>query len=136
MSEPELRIPVGVVVSRRKASNPWQDFIWRPDRILVGEPDTAPRLAASTATDAGGRASGSVILDDSTACDAPGKARAADDPVAARARFGVFPESIGRLLEGNDRCSMGAALRDAGSWPCVAAMAASGSSQPHHKTRK
>jgi hypothetical protein len=42
MSAPDLRIPVGIVVSRRKATSSWQEFVWRPDRVLLGEPDTAP----------------------------------------------------------------------------------------------
>jgi len=37
-----LRIPVGVVVERRKASNPWIDFVWRPLSVLHGEPAAAP----------------------------------------------------------------------------------------------
>ncbi len=40
--EPLLRIPVGVVVERRKASSPWADFIWRPVAVLSGLPDAAP----------------------------------------------------------------------------------------------
>lgn len=52
MSGADLRIPVGVVVSRRKAVSPWQDFVWRPDRILLGEPDTAPWTILSEQDDA------------------------------------------------------------------------------------
>lgn len=51
MSEADLRIPVGVVVSQRKATSPWQDFVWRPDRILLGEPDTAPWTILSNQDD-------------------------------------------------------------------------------------
>jgi hypothetical protein len=36
------RIPVGVVVERRKASNPWIDVAWRPIGVLGGAPDAAP----------------------------------------------------------------------------------------------
>ena len=36
------RIPVGVVVERRKAASQWIDFIWRPVAVLAGEPDTPP----------------------------------------------------------------------------------------------
>ena len=32
------RIVVGVVVERRKARNPWLDFLWRPVSVLVGTP--------------------------------------------------------------------------------------------------
>ena len=35
------RIPVGVVVERRKAASPWIDFIWRPVTVLAGVPETA-----------------------------------------------------------------------------------------------
>jgi hypothetical protein len=36
------RIPVGVVVERRKAASPWVDFLWRPLSVLAGEPVAAP----------------------------------------------------------------------------------------------
>ncbi len=36
------RIPVGVVVERRKASNPWIDVAWRPIGVLAGAPEVAP----------------------------------------------------------------------------------------------
>jgi hypothetical protein len=36
------RITVGVVVERRKAANPWVDYIWRPVSVLPGEPAAAP----------------------------------------------------------------------------------------------
>ncbi len=39
---PLRRIPVGVVVERRKATSPWADLLWRPVAVLVGLPDTAP----------------------------------------------------------------------------------------------
>jgi hypothetical protein len=50
MTVPLARISVGVVVERRKAENPWDDFIWRPVSILLGEPETEPwtQLAAAT----------------------------------------------------------------------------------------
>lgn len=37
-----VRIPVGVVVERRKAVSPWVDFLWRPVSVLAGEPAAAP----------------------------------------------------------------------------------------------
>lgn len=41
MNTPALvSIPVGVVVERHKATNPWVDFIWRPVSILEGIPET------------------------------------------------------------------------------------------------
>jgi len=39
MSAPSLRISVGVVVERRKASSPWAEFLWRPVAVLAGLPD-------------------------------------------------------------------------------------------------
>ena len=39
---PLLRIPVGVVVERRKAASPWIDFVWRAVGVLPDEPDMRP----------------------------------------------------------------------------------------------
>ena len=36
-----LRIPVGVVVERRKAKSPWIEHVWRPLSVLTGAPDAA-----------------------------------------------------------------------------------------------
>jgi hypothetical protein len=36
------RIPVGVVVERRKAASPWIDMVWRPIGVLAGAPEVAP----------------------------------------------------------------------------------------------
>jgi len=36
------RIPVGVVVERRRTSNPWIDVAWRPISVLAGAPEAAP----------------------------------------------------------------------------------------------
>jgi uncharacterized protein DUF3305 len=36
------KIPVGVVVERRKARSMWADFLWRPILVFVGSPSTAP----------------------------------------------------------------------------------------------
>jgi hypothetical protein len=37
-----VRIPVGVVLERSKASSPWIDFLWKPVAVLPGEPEAAP----------------------------------------------------------------------------------------------
>jgi hypothetical protein len=37
-----LRIPVGVVVERHKATSPWLDFVWRPVSVLSGIPAAEP----------------------------------------------------------------------------------------------
>jgi hypothetical protein len=39
---PLTRIPVGVVVERRKAESPWIDFTWRAAAALAGEPAATP----------------------------------------------------------------------------------------------
>ena len=38
---PLLRLPLGVVVERRKATSPWADVIWRPVAVLAGLPEAA-----------------------------------------------------------------------------------------------
>jgi hypothetical protein len=48
-SSPHARIPVGVVVERRKATSPWADVIWRPVAVLPGLPDAAPWTVLSAA---------------------------------------------------------------------------------------
>jgi hypothetical protein len=39
---PLLRVPVGVVVERRRADSPWVDFVWRAIGVLPDEPDMRP----------------------------------------------------------------------------------------------
>jgi Protein of unknown function (DUF3305) len=41
-AKPHARIPVGVVVERRKAASPWIDAVWRAVAVLGGVPDAAP----------------------------------------------------------------------------------------------
>lgn len=36
------RMPVGVIVERRKARNPWEDFVWRAVAIVPGAAPQAP----------------------------------------------------------------------------------------------
>lgn len=36
-----MRIPVGIVVERRKAASPWVDVVWQPMAVLAGTPDAA-----------------------------------------------------------------------------------------------
>jgi Protein of unknown function (DUF3305) len=40
--KPHARIPVGVVVERRKATSAWVDVVWRSVAVLGGVPDAAP----------------------------------------------------------------------------------------------
>lgn len=49
---PLLRIPVGIVVERRKATSPWADVLWRPVAVLGGLPDTPPSTLLSRDGDA------------------------------------------------------------------------------------
>jgi Protein of unknown function (DUF3305) len=42
---PLLRIPVGVVVERRKSDSPWIDFVWRGVGVLPDEPEMRPWTA-------------------------------------------------------------------------------------------
>ncbi len=42
ITAPLIRIPVGVVVERRKAISPWADLVWRPVAVLPGLPDALP----------------------------------------------------------------------------------------------
>jgi hypothetical protein len=41
-AKPLARIPVGVVVERRKATSAWVDTVWRSVAVLGGVPDAAP----------------------------------------------------------------------------------------------
>jgi Protein of unknown function (DUF3305) len=41
-AEPLVRIPVGVVVERRKAVSSWVEEVWRPVSVLCGVPQAAP----------------------------------------------------------------------------------------------
>jgi hypothetical protein len=40
-----IKIPVGVVVERRKATSPWLDFVWQPSAVLPGVPAAEPWTA-------------------------------------------------------------------------------------------
>ena len=41
-STPLVRVPVGVVVARRKAVSQWIDFTWTPVAVLDGVPEAKP----------------------------------------------------------------------------------------------
>jgi Protein of unknown function (DUF3305) len=49
---PVLRLPVGVVVERRKATSPWADVLWRPIAVLAGLPEAAPWTPLASGNDA------------------------------------------------------------------------------------
>lgn len=42
MAGPDLRIPVGVLVRRSRATSQWIDHLWQPVEVLVGEPEASP----------------------------------------------------------------------------------------------
>jgi len=46
------RIPVGVVVERRKAKSMWVDYLWRPVSVFVGKPLAEPWTPIDTKTEA------------------------------------------------------------------------------------
>jgi hypothetical protein len=52
VAPPLTRIPVGVVIERRKAASPWIDFTWRPAVVLPGQPDAAPWTVLASEADA------------------------------------------------------------------------------------
>jgi hypothetical protein len=41
-AEPLARLPVGVVVERRRATSAWIDYVWRPVAVVPAAPDVAP----------------------------------------------------------------------------------------------
>jgi hypothetical protein len=61
--KPLARIPVGVVVERRKATSPWIDFVWRAVSILEGAPETEPWTPLSADEDATTYYAGGATID-------------------------------------------------------------------------
>jgi hypothetical protein len=57
------RIPVGVVVERRKAQSPWIDFVWKPATVLAGLPDAAPWTVLASGDDGATFYAGSAAID-------------------------------------------------------------------------
>jgi hypothetical protein len=49
--EPHVRIPVGIIVERRRATSAWAEFIWRPSAVLPGVPETPPWTVLETEAD-------------------------------------------------------------------------------------
>lgn len=60
---PMLRIPIGVVIERRKAASHWIDFTWRPVGVLPDEPDMAPWTLLREETEAKSFYAGSATVD-------------------------------------------------------------------------
>ena len=49
---PLLRIPIGVIVERRKVNSSWAEFTWRATAVLGGLPDADPSTRLSGEDDA------------------------------------------------------------------------------------
>ena len=49
---PQLCIPVGIVLERRKAKSQWVDYVWRPVAALPGLPDASPWTILEQGADA------------------------------------------------------------------------------------
>jgi Protein of unknown function (DUF3305) len=60
---PVFRIPVGVVIERRKAASQWIDFTWRPVGVLPDEPDMTPWTLLREEDDAKSFYAGSATVD-------------------------------------------------------------------------
>jgi hypothetical protein len=58
-----VRIPVGVVVERHKATSPWLDFLWRPVSVLEGEPAAAPWTPLGSEGDVHTFYAGSAVIE-------------------------------------------------------------------------
>jgi len=44
----QARIPVGVIVERRNADSPWQEYLYRPVAVLPGTPTATPWTAITS----------------------------------------------------------------------------------------
>jgi hypothetical protein len=62
-AKPQARIPVGVVVERRKAISPWLDMVWRPLAVLGGLPDAAPWTVLAAAEDVTTFYAGAAVIE-------------------------------------------------------------------------
>jgi len=63
VTTPLARIAVGVVVERRKATNPWVDVVWQPAGVLAGVPEAAPWTVLSAGEDRTSFYAGSVNIE-------------------------------------------------------------------------
>jgi Protein of unknown function (DUF3305) len=57
------RIPVGVVVERRKAESPWLDFLYRPVAVLTGVPVAAPWTVIGSGRDVTTLFAGQAVIE-------------------------------------------------------------------------
>jgi Protein of unknown function (DUF3305) len=58
-----VRIPIGVVVERRKAKSPWLDMLWRPVSVLAGVPSAAPWTPIDSAGDVTTFYAGAAVIE-------------------------------------------------------------------------
>jgi len=149
MSEPQLRIPIGVVVERRKAHSPWVDFVWRPIAVLAGLPDAAAWTVLSQESDAATFYAGAaeIALYRSEA-ENYRRNLAADVPavwVALTASDGAAPHQVAAVTadpaEGEGLTEPGQAIVEAVPMPdivreAIAAFVAECPPEPHFAKRK
>jgi Protein of unknown function (DUF3305) len=57
------RIPVGIVVERRKAESPWLDFLYQPVAVLSGVPVAAPWTVISSSRDVTTLYAGQAVIE-------------------------------------------------------------------------
>jgi hypothetical protein len=57
------RIPVGVLVERRKAKSAWVEFLWRPVSVFVGNASAAPWTPFDTAPEASLFYAGQAVIE-------------------------------------------------------------------------
>ena len=50
-AQPLVRIPIGIVIERRKAKSAWAEFVWRPVAVLPAVPEAAPWTALNGSAD-------------------------------------------------------------------------------------
>ncbi|MET0444377.1 MAG: DUF3305 domain-containing protein [Pseudorhodoplanes sp.] len=63
MSTALVQVPLGIVVSRRKADSQWIDYTWQPSDILVGQTETAPWTRLSDDGNTATFYAGSAVLE-------------------------------------------------------------------------
>jgi Protein of unknown function (DUF3305) len=58
-----MRLPVGIVVERRKADSPWLDFLYQPVAVLSGVPIAAPWTVISSNADVTTLYAGQAVIE-------------------------------------------------------------------------
>lgn len=57
------QIPLGVLVTRRKAASQWIDYTWQPTGVLVGQPEAPPWTLLSESGDTALFYAGTAVLE-------------------------------------------------------------------------